>query len=206
MDHGSEASVAAWIAGIKTGEDDAVRQLWQAFFDRLVNVARGKLGSAPRRVTDEEDLALSAMHSLCRGAAAGRFNEMRDRDDLWRILVAITNRKVVDKLRHDGRAKRGGGVVRGESVFGQTVDREAGGIDRMEGPDASPDFLVQMDEETQRLLAVLPADDLRQVCQLRMEGYANDEIAERLEKSVRSVERKLQIIREIWMKELEESN
>ena len=55
-----------------------------------------------------------------------------------------------------------------------------------------------------RLMALLTDDSQRQVARLRMEGYANQEIAEQLNVSLRSVERKLGIIREIWSREIGE--
>ena len=35
------------------------------------------------RLADEEDVALSAFDSFCRGAEQGRFPRLDDRDDLW---------------------------------------------------------------------------------------------------------------------------
>jgi hypothetical protein len=58
---------------LQAGDSQAAAGLWQRYFDRLVEVARGKLRHAPRRAADEEDVALSAFDSLCRGVAAGRF-------------------------------------------------------------------------------------------------------------------------------------
>ena len=60
-------------------------------------------------------LALSAFHSLCERVGRGQFPQLADRDDLWRLLVTITARKVISALRHQTRQKRGGGKVVGES-------------------------------------------------------------------------------------------
>ena len=60
---------------------------------------------------DGEDAALSASESLCVGAAAGRFDRLTDRDDLWRLMVVITLRKVFDQVNRQRRQKRGGGKV-----------------------------------------------------------------------------------------------
>jgi hypothetical protein len=90
-----EGSITHWIADLKAGDEDAARQLWQRYFDQLGRLARVKLRSAPRAMADEEDVALSAFHSLCAAAARGGFSELNDRDDLWRLLVTITARKAV---------------------------------------------------------------------------------------------------------------
>ncbi|MDP6448121.1 MAG: ECF-type sigma factor [Pirellulaceae bacterium] len=192
--------VTLWIAALKEGSDEAAAQIWQRFFDRLTQVARRKLGSA-RRVADEEDVALSVFDTLCRGAEQGRFTQLRDRDDLWRLLVRITAQKSVDQLRRAGRQKRGGGDVRGHSVFG---GRDSAGFEDVLARDPSPDFLAALDEHHQRLFDALADDTLRQIAQLRMAGDSNEEIADALGVSLRTVERKLGLIRTRWSRELGE--
>ena len=105
-----ESSITHWIAQLKTGNAAAAEPLWQAYFPRLVALARGRLLNAPRRAADEEDVALSAFHSLCRGAARGRFERLTDRDSLWRLLLVIADRKASHLRRDQGRQKRGGQV------------------------------------------------------------------------------------------------
>lgn len=195
-----ERSVTQWIGDLKRGEDDAAGNLWGRFFDQLVNVARRRMGSAPRREIDEEDLALSAFDSLCRGAAEGRFNELTNREDLWRLLVAIVRRKAVDQIRRQTSQKRGGGLVRGESV----MPEDRAGIDEFLGSSPTPENLAAMEEESQRLLGLLRDDTQRQVALLRLEGLSNEEIAQRVGISIRSVERKLSLIRSTWACELNE--
>ena len=50
--------VTLWIEGLKAGDEAAVADLWNRYFDRLVQLARQRLGSTPRRVADEEDVAI----------------------------------------------------------------------------------------------------------------------------------------------------
>jgi DNA-binding NarL/FixJ family response regulator len=52
--------------------------------------------------------------------------------------------------------------------------------------------------ECEELLALLD-DRLREVAILRLHGYTNQEIAEQLGRSVKSVERYLKLIRVEWM-------
>jgi hypothetical protein len=66
-------------------------------------------------VKDEEDVALSAFDSVIEGVGQGRFPRLDDRDDLWRILVAIARRKVIDELRRQDRGKNGGGWLVAEA-------------------------------------------------------------------------------------------
>lgn len=59
-----------------------------------------------------------------------------------------------------------------------------------------------MAENLQYLLDRLQDDSHRRVALGKLEGYTNKELAERLGISLRSVERKLQIIRQTWEQEL----
>jgi len=173
--------------------------LWRRYFERLVALARKKLSRRARRVADEEDVALSALHSLCAGAAQGRFHVLSDRDSLWRLLVMLTARKAADQLQHQNRQKRGGGKVRGDSVLEAGADSI--GWAQVAGSTPTPEFVAQMHEEIQRRLDQLGDDSLREVALLTLEGWTNDEMAKKMDRSTRSIERKLTAIRKIWQTE-----
>ena len=106
-----DGSVTSWIDRLRVGDDVAARRLWERYFHALVRLARADLRAKPRGAVDEEDIALSAFDSFCRGAEQGRFPRLDDRDGLWRLLVTITARKVVDQVERQCRQKRGGGRV-----------------------------------------------------------------------------------------------
>ena len=196
----SSGSVSVWIAELKAGDGQAAQRLWEGYFPRLVGLARKKLREIPRRVADEEDVALSAFDSFCCGVKEGRFPRVTGRDDLWPLLVTITARKALQLLRHQGRQKRGGGAVRGDSAFQGAAaggDDEPG-LEQIVGSEPTPEFAAQMAEECQRLLAQLGEGDLREVAILKMEGYSNEEIAAKLGCVPRTVERKVALIRSLW--------
>jgi DNA-directed RNA polymerase specialized sigma24 family protein len=199
----SEGSVTRWLGRLQAGDHAAAQRLWERYFRRLVGLARRKLRDAPRRVADEEDVALSAFDSFCRGAEQGRFPQLRDRDDLWRLLFALTARKAFDQVRDQRRHKRGGGRVRGESALLGPEDSagEEAGLEQVLGREPTPEFAAQVAEECQRLLDLLGDAELRAVALAKMEGDTTEQIAARLGRSPRSVERKLQLIRSLWAKE-----
>lgn len=190
-------SVTAWISELKSGQDVATEKLWERYFSRLVRVASRQLGSAPRRIADEEDVAVSVFSCLCNGAAAGRFSQLHDRDDLWKLLTAISSMKAVDQIRRQTAKKRGGTTVRGESIVAG-LNSQPGGFDQLLDSEPTPEFLAIMDEQQRDLFQALPDVSQREVARLRFEGFSNEEIAEQLGTSLRSVERKLKIVREIW--------
>jgi DNA-directed RNA polymerase specialized sigma24 family protein len=191
----SEGSVTRLLAPLQAGDSDAVRQLWQRYFSRLVGLARVKLAGTPRRVADEEDVALSALHSFCRHAQHGCFPDLDDRDDLWRLLAVLTVRKAGHLRRDQGRLKRGGAA----QVEAGDEDRDLLKEARSREPDPA---LAALAADQHRHLMGLLTDDLREVALLRMEGDSVEEIAERQGYASRSIKRKLQLIRGLWEREL----
>ena len=167
-------SVTQCIADLKAGEASAAERLWQTYFQRLVGLARTKLGPQVRELADEEDVALSAFKSLCLGSVRGRFPELRDRDNLWPLLVVLTVRKATDLIKHERRQKRGGGQRRDNSLPSDD------GLEQLLSREPTPEFSAMVAENCACLLERLEPP-LRQIAQLRLEGYANIEIAARLD-------------------------
>jgi DNA-directed RNA polymerase specialized sigma24 family protein len=195
----SRGSVSRCLADLKTGDEVATCELCERYFDQLVRLARKNLRAASRRVADEEDVVVSVLDSLCRGARRDRFPLLTDRDDLWRLLVVLTARKAANQIKHGRRLKRGSGKVRGDTAFGQANSGESErGIDGVIGKTPGPATLAELKEEFQKLLAALDDETLQQVAIRSMEGYTKQEIATMLGRSLSSINRKLSRIREIW--------
>jgi DNA-directed RNA polymerase specialized sigma24 family protein len=193
-----EGSITRWIGGLKGGDEAAARALWERYFARMVCLARARLQSArrPDAAADEEDAALSAFDSFCAGAARGQFPDLTDREDLWRLLVVITSRKVFAQARRQHRLKRGGGLVRNASDVPGTSDDDA--LARVVGTEPTPEAAAVVAEEYRRLLDALGDETLRSVAVWKMEGHTSDEIAARLGCARRTVARQLALIRTIW--------
>jgi RNA polymerase sigma factor (sigma-70 family) len=197
-------SISQWISHLKEGKEEAAQRLWERYARQLVEQARGRLHGAPKRMADEEDIAASVFQSLCRGAAAGRLQNIKNRDDLWWLLLAITRQKVVDYIRHEMAQKRGGGRANDESGFnGYANDIHGQFFDQIISSEPTPDFMVMLEEQHDRLLALLRDDHLRKVAVSRIEGLTVREIAQDLGVSTRSIERKLAIIRSVWSGQLD---
>ena len=196
-------SVSQWLMGLKAHDEVAAAQLWQRYYRRLVGLACKKLRDAPRRVADEEDVVLSAFQSFCRRAQANQFPDLRDRNDLWHLIVCITERKAYDQLKAQRRKKRGGGRVGGESaVRGNDASQDAGGFDQLAGRQPTPEFAAETAEAVERLLGLLDDEELRRIALLKLEGFSNAEIATEIGRSLPTVERRFKLIREIWKGEL----
>ena len=173
--------VTLWINQVKEGQHDAVRQLLERYFQRLVQLARARLQGVPGLAAYDEDVALSAFKSLCLGAERDRFPQLADRDDLWRLLAVLTIRKAIDLQRRRRPQEAGAETLE------QLLSREP-----------PPELAAEVSEEYRRLLDRLGDPQLQAIALWKVEGYTNEEIAERLGCVVRSVERKLHRIRLAW--------
>ncbi|MEZ6104489.1 MAG: ECF-type sigma factor [Pirellulaceae bacterium] len=184
-------SVSLLIDQIKNGNDDAAMALWARYYQQLVLLARRKLGTTPRRIMDEDDVAQTAFASFCRRAAEGKFPNLRDRDDLWRLLICIAERKALNQRKHLGRRKNSALT---ESALLAAGDRQQAMAD-IAAPMPTPELAAIVAEQVTRLLEQLPEEVLRSIVIQKMEGYTNREIARSLQCSISSIERKLRRIR-----------
>jgi DNA-directed RNA polymerase specialized sigma24 family protein len=189
-DVNSDGSVSCWLSRLREGDEAAVQQLWERYFARLVGIARARLGGAPRRAADEEDVALSAFASFCRRAEEGQFPQLSDRDDLWKLLATIADRKAANLVRHEGARKRGG------------QERVEADLRNVLARDPDPAFAAAVADECRHLLDRLPDDEHRQVAVWKLAGHTNQEIATLLGRGVGIVERRLRDIRRAWKREV----
>ncbi|TXT22340.1 MAG: DNA-directed RNA polymerase subunit sigma24 [Planctomycetota bacterium] len=189
--------VTAWLRKLEAGHDLAAQRLWDVFFERLVRLAQERMRTTDRRVADAEDVALSAFASFCRGVENQRFPELTDRQGLWRLLVSITIRKLLHLQRDQSRLKRGGGFRTVESL-----DDDRAAVDELISREPTPEFAAQVAEEYQRWMSALDDDELTRLAEWKLEGFTNDEVAAKTGRSVRTVERKLNLIRKILIHEL----
>ncbi len=188
-------SVTRWIERLRQDDGRAAAVLWERFLERMLAVARQRLGRTARRVADEEDVVVVAFERFLHGVREGRFPRLNDRDDLWAILFTITDRLATRQVRDQLRERRGGGAVRGDSALHHVNDEAVEPAD----PAPTPAEAVALSDSLARLLAALDDDRLRQIALARMEGYSNAEIARQIGRTEVTVERALRLIRATWL-------
>ena len=189
-----EAELEEWIAKLKSGEELAAEKIWQGYFQRVRALAEKKLGSLPQRDRDAEDVALSALNALCVGARDGKFQRLEDSNDLWQILAMITSRKAANAWRRQTNR-----LEVGESIFGNPLEKDSAGMNQVSDNRDQQEIEQTLSNVSAELLSGLD-DKQRQVAAYRLQGFSNDEIAEKMNVSIRSVERYLQMIRLQWEK------
>ena len=197
-----DESVTAWIDQAKAGDARAVRSLWERYFAQIVDLARQQLrnSGADRRVADEEDVALSVLNKFFLSAKNGRYPDLSDRDGLWRLLVKMTANKSIDLRRQQSRLKRGGKPVGNDPASPVLHSDDLNWTDMISNQ-PTPELLTIMRDQLSSLLNRLDNPQLNRLLLEKMEGYTNEELAERHGVAVRTVERRLRLIREYCRQE-----
>jgi RNA polymerase sigma factor (sigma-70 family) len=196
------ASVTRLIHLLRS-QDTAVRDMaagmiWQRYFRELLSLARRSLDRRVRHRADEEDVLQSMFRSFCARQGRGDFH-LADRNELWRLLVTITLRKARNTTKAQRRERR--------DVEREQASAAEAGCDsscttwelaQMDAAGPSPAEAALLNEALERRLESLADLELRQIALWRLEGYSNREIAQELDCTERSVERKLERIRSKW--------
>lgn len=184
----TEDSVTRWIAAVRHGDSVAASQLWERYFCQLMRQAKLRMPGLGKSTYDEEDAAISTFHVLCKRLQEGQYENLAGRQELWQLMLTVLIRKIGRRAKYEGAAKRSG------LRPGMNVDP----VDDM--PSATTE---EVSQECFDLIASLKDPHLEQVALLKFEGYTNEEIAEKLNRTRRTVQRMLNLIRELWQEELD---
>ena len=184
----------------RRGDKEAANKIISRLYDRVVAAAKKRIGGVRLHATSEEDIAASVFESLWDRAQKGGFTEsdLATEEELWRLLSVMVRFKARDHLRNEGRLKRGGAKLQGESAFGTLEDGSPNRIHNFAVDKNSLNQTTDFMGRVRDLLSQLGNEDLREVAVMRLEGYEVKEIAAKFERSDRWVKRKLALIREKW--------
>ncbi len=191
-------SVTECIYRAQQGESLAQHQLWERYLQRLLGIARNRLRGVADAVIDADDVVIKAFHEFLAGVERGQFSKLENRQDLWQILIMLIGRKTIDEKRRANTSKRGAHLRAMEVVeFGHESL-----IQEFASSDPSPAQAVELSEQFELRLTQLGDEKLRRIALCKMSGFGNQEIARQLGCSLRSIERKLALIRGKWLSEL----
>lgn len=196
----SRHSVSEWLSTVnaKHGEaDTAWHQIWKRYAPRMRILARNQLPPGRKPLADEEDIVIEVFKEFFQGVQQGSFARLSNRDDLQQILIMLTLRRTIDAHRRN--AVRTAHEV-GESAlpFADRSQSDGHPLDRVAGPDVPAGLSALACEELARLLDCLQDDTLRHVALMRVCSATDEEIAQELKLSVRTVQRKADLIAGRW--------
>jgi RNA polymerase sigma factor (sigma-70 family) len=175
----------AMVDGLRNGNQSVIRQFCERYGAALERLAERNLASGMRRRVGGDDVAQSACRTFLRRAQIGEF-ELADSEGLWGLLCAITLTKVREQTRFHLRDKRG----LNREVHHAANDSASGPSVFFDQPAAepSPADAAEFTDQFTRLIESLDAEE-RQLVDLKLQQFTNDEIAEQMGCSERTVRR-----------------
>ena len=188
----TKSTLSTWLLRLQGEHNNvAAEKLWDRISPRVHDLSRRLLQrfNLPTML-DEDDVAISVFASLCSGLHSRQFPELRDSDGLWKLLVLMTVRKVNDHAKTHRAIKRGAGQV--------LQDQQENGLSQLLDDRPEPSYEAMMNEQCRALLKALNDPVLEMLVLLKMEGYTNEEIAERLGYRRRTIQRMLNLVRDAW--------
>ncbi len=190
----ASASEQALIDLWRRGDQDAARKIVERYLDRLLHLARGRISQRLASRVDPEDIVQSVFRTFFVRLKDGRF-VFAEQEDLCKLLMRITLHKTLRQVAFHKAAKRDPTMEaeRGEHHREQLLAL----LDREPTPEAAVAFLDQLEHFLSQLQ---PLE--RQILELRMQGYTNEEIAAKLDlRYDRKIRRVLERVREVAEKE-----
>jgi len=187
----STHSVTYWLAAAKSGDPLAGQALFERYFARLIALSQTRV---PRtlRMEDGEDAAIAAMYSFLRGIEQGQFPHVASRETLWPLLVSIVLANSRKQLRRQQTAKRREDLLRGDSVLA-LGDDTATDLTELAVDQIDDQAIRELEDSVQAIRRRLP-DLEREIFDLKLLEYSNREIAKRLDRPSRTIDRKVNAV------------
>ncbi len=164
------------LSSIRRGDRQALGELYERYAGRLGRLVAPRTGG----LYDADDVVQSAFRTFITTADNGHYH-LPDGRDLWGLLVAIAFNKVRSRARYDTARKRSPAGRVDPAEAAPTADEGREGVD--------------VRDALERL-----APEERELVELRVAGHAVDDIARRVGRSKRTVERQLQACRDTLAK------
>lgn len=170
---------------LRSGNREAATALYRKYAKRLRQLIRTKCSAALARRIDADDILQSVFHAFFKGAANGMY-DVPAGEELWPLLLVIALNKIRTQGSFHLAAKRD---VRLTCAL-EMDEAGSQGVGRLEAHEPLPFLKMVADEALERIPVIQ-----REIVELRVAGYEVEEIAQRVGRSKRTVERLLQTCR-----------
>lgn len=177
----------------RAGDEQAAQDLFERYVDRLVTLARRRLDHRLARRVDAEDIVQSVFRTFFHRVKENRF-DLKDNDDVSKLLVRITVHKTLRQIAFHRRGKRDAKQEIGANREGDELLME------QMANEPTPEEAAILVDEMEHFLAQ-PKPEERKILEMRMEGYNNQEISEKLSISDRKIRRLLERLRGLAKRE-----
>jgi len=185
------AADAEVFDGLRRGDVAAVAEFCRRYGPMIERLAERRLSAPLKRRIGAEDVAQSVCRTFIRRAGEGQF-ELCEGDGLWGLLCAIALTKIREQTRFHLRQKRS---LRDERHLDSVA---ADGERKMpESADSgpTPDAIAEVADTFDKLLAGFDEEE-RRIIELKLQDYTQEEIAERMQCSDRTIRRFLKRVQD----------
>jgi len=187
----SDGQSSIWLERLADGEADAVQQFWDRFGFRMQRLAEKNIGKKLAKRVDAEDVVQSACRTFFRRVGDGKLR-VATSDKLWNLMCVIVLLKTRQVARFHFRDKR---ALSREVPMAPGAEDESDDRFQPTSSEPSPAEAAEFADELNQLLRNLEPE-MQQVVQLKLEGYTNGEIGDKLAVSERTVRRHIQDVRQ----------
>ncbi len=193
------------------GDADALQILLARHHENLMYSARFYMKRL--RVFDPaytpDDAVQDAMLKYAQAAMAGRLGSLKTSVEHWKLIFRILKNEILTALGRSQALKRRGLEERSLSEIADDRDGAPSGSnhgrrgdprERSQTPSQPPDDLFFLHEEVLLILEALDGAGFRAILEMKIQGYTNDEIAAKLDVSVRTIYRRINELRQAYDK------
>lgn len=177
------------IAEFQAGSESAAQTLFDRYCERLMRLAKRRIGQRMTSRVDPEDVVQSAYRTFFTRVKNDEFS-FHEQDDLFKLLVRLTVHKALRQIAYHRAAKRNPELEALQSSNPQEF------LQQISAESATPDMEVALLDEFEQFMGQLQPLD-RDVLQLKLQGYSTVEIAEKLGSYDRKIRRVLERIQEL---------
>ena len=183
-DRTEATSDGSLLRRFQRGEANASTALYLRYAQRLRALAEAQSSPELKRRVEPEEIVQSVFRTFFRRASKGDY-AVPEGEEIWKLLLVIALNKVRTAGAFHRAAKRDLRQTASGPAYERAVQAETGDDEAA---------LIVLKLVIDELLEGLPAAN-RQMIELRIEGYEVAEIAQKVQRSKRSVERVLQDFR-----------
>ena len=158
------------IKQFRAGSESAAGELFDRYCEKLMRLARRRIGQRMASRVDPEDVIQSAFRTFFVRVRNDEFT-FDGENDLFKLLVRLTVNKALRQIAHHRAAKRDPHREAGQGADDSDV------LAGVMAHEPSPDVEVAVLDEFERFLSKLP-DFERKVLELKLHGNSTTEIAE----------------------------
>ena len=163
--------------------EDSLNRIFSEYLPKVVRLAEYNIAPGMKHRIEADDIGATVFRTVFRRISEGKFR-FEDEESFWKQLVVITLNRLANKVRDGNAQKRGGGKTKLsiEDLIAIASD-----------PD--PSHAAALSE----VISII-ADQLdetgRRILELRMAEYTYVEISEELGVTPKTVQRRMDIIRD----------